>query len=581
MAIFSPNLRRMAAQSAGLLVLFGSLSVARPQAVPTDASGGCPIPAATVAGMFQSGTVTLNGVAKAADSTQSLVPDCGFFQWAEQMYLWVTSPAPASYGGGSRIMFSPKFYTVTPEVSGRRQFLVNQPGRPLVMALRKTELGPHNLPSLISKSGHVIEVQPAPAGKAALPMVRLENGQQVQLGSVQKQPDGTLRFLDKAGATVQVQKLNLPTIVRQRIELTPEHPTPVVPVQAFQTAILARKFVLNKIPIFLDGNGNVIDVEPGQADNGVLLSQGNSLIYYITAVNDVYAFHRSMQIPGVIPPTTTINFPMTSADANAVKTFAAGKGHTIPEPLALAVETKSSWIEATAVMNPGDYLQETAVVPTYNKTSPDTWTPSGQKTVKLVMVGIHVVGSTNGHGEMVWASFEHLGNAPDAMYTYASTSGAKNVPQNTSGTWIFTPSGSTGPFNVTHATLDPMSGSINGVPATMPIANTPVLRMKAWGSDPNDSFHNTEVISANASILSQLKAGDVRRNYFQIGTTWTTFGQAPNGGNEVGTNQLANATIETFQQASSPTSSGSNCFDCHVTNHVAVSHVYRELQPLP
>ena len=40
--------------------------------------------------------------------------------------------------------------------------------------------------------------------------------------------------------------------------------------------------------------------------------------------------------------------------------------------------------------------------------------------MKLVMVGIHV-GSTKGHGEMVWGSFEHADNAPDATYKYNST----------------------------------------------------------------------------------------------------------------------------------------------------------------
>ena len=89
------------------------------------------------------------------------------------------------------------------------------------------------------------------------------------------------------------------------------------------------------------------------------------------------------------------------------------------------------------------------------------------------------------------------------------------------------------------------------------------------------------MIQANASVLSQLAANDVRAKYFQLGTTWTTFGQPPNGGNEVGTHSLANATIETFMQGPTSSGGGSNCFACHGTNKVAVSHVYRELKPLP
>ncbi|HMC90862.1 MAG TPA: hypothetical protein VKI45_00240, partial [Allosphingosinicella sp.] len=125
---------------------------------------------------------------------------------------------------------------------------------------------------------------------------------------------------------------------------------PVLPVAAVKDAIQARKFVLRGIPIFLDNAGNVIDVEPGQADFGVLLSQNGSLVYYITVANDVYAYHRTMQ-PSVIPNPAALNFPLTAADAAAVSSFAAAHGHTIVDPEALAVESKSSWIEASAVPN--------------------------------------------------------------------------------------------------------------------------------------------------------------------------------------------------------------------------------------
>jgi len=581
-----PEMRaRLGVASAVTALLAGGTAAG--QAVPTDpaASGACSMTPATVAAMFDGNAVTLNGVVRAADSTQVLAPNCGFFDWSEQMFLWMTSPAPAAYGGGSRIMFSPKFFTVTPEdATGRRTFLVNAPGRPLRMLLRKTELGPHGLPALLARSGQVIEVQRPPPGRPVPPVVRLQNGQAVRLGSARRGPNGALRLFDLRGAEVQPSRLNLPTIVRPQVEVTPGRLTQLVPTAAFNASIVARKIVLNNIPIFLDPQGNVIDVEPGQADDGVLLSQNGSLIYYITVTNDLYAYHRTMHGAAVIPSNTTLTFPMTMADANTVKAFAAGKGHTILEPQALAVESKSSWIEASAVPNPSDYVQATAIVPTFDKSNPNKWVPNGQKTVKVVMVGVHVVGSTNGHGEMLWATFEHLGNAPDAAYSYNSTSGPKSVPQNTSGAWTFTPSGSSGPFNgpagppMTHWTGSAIEGT--------PVSPTAVLRTKPWGTDGSNSGLNTQVIAANASVISQLKAGDVRKNYFQLGTTWTIGGIAPNGGNEVGTNQLANATIETFMQAKTPSAPGFNCFGCHGSTPnapatVAVSHVYPQLKPLP
>lgn len=549
------------------------------QEVPTDAAGGCPIAASTVDGFFVGGKSTLNAVANPADSTVVLTPNCPFFQWSEQMYLWLTSPAPAQYGGGSRVMFSPQFFTVTPESGGRRTFLPNVVGKPLQMRLRATELGVHGLPVVMSRTGHAIEVLPQKAG-ATPPAVKLKSGTQVQLSNVKRTAEGTLQFFDRAGKQVEPSFLNLKPIPRTRILLDAKARATIVPESALKETISAHKILVNEIPLFIDLSGNVIDVEPGQADGGVLISQGGSLIYYIAEVNDVFAYHRSMQIAGVIPAVNTIDFPQTASDAAAVVSFAAGKGHTILDANALAIETKSSWIEASAVANAGDYVQETAIVPTFDKTDPNNWMPNGQATIKLVMVGLHVVGSTNGHGEMVWATFEHRGNSPAATYAYTSTMGPKTVNQPTSGTWLFSPSSSPGAFNSTVASVS--GANIVG----SPIGRAAVLRAKPWGSNDggtpaNAASLNTQVISATASIIAKLDASDVRAKYFMVGTTWTIGGAAPNSSNQVGTNHLANSTIETFVQGATSSSPSMNCFSCHNTNTVTVSHIYRELTPLP
>jgi hypothetical protein len=553
---------------------------ARAQAVPTDASGGCPIAPTTVDGFFVGGKASLNAVANPADSTVGLTPNCPFFQWSEQMYLWLTSPAPASYGGSSRVMFSPQFFTVTPEdSSGRRQFLPNLAGKALQMRLRATELGVHGLPVVMSRSGHVIEVLPQKKG-ARPPAVRLKSGVLVNLAKVQRSPEGALQFFNSAGNQVQPRMLSLKPIPRTRILLAPDVRESIVPESALKETIPAHKILVNKVPLFIDVGGSIIDVEPGQADGGVLVSQGGSLIYYIAEVNDVFAYHRSMQGAAAISFTNTIKFPQTAADVAAVVTFAAGKGHTILDANALAIETKSSWIEASAVSTPSDYVQETAIVPTFDKSDPDNWVPNGQAPVKLVMVGLHVVGSTNGHGEMVWATFEHLSNSPNATYVYNATSGQKTVNQNTSGNWLFTPSGSSGPFNLTAASVS--GANITG----SPIGRAAVLRAKPWGTNDggnpaNAASMNTQVISSNASVIARLDLVDVRRNYFQVGTTWTIGGAPPNSTNQVGTNSLANSTIETFVQGSTASTPSLNCFSCHATNTVSVSHIYDMLTPLP
>jgi len=292
------------------------------------------------------------------------------------------------------------------------------------------------------------------------------------------------------------------------------------------------------------------------------------------------AYHRSMQGAAVIPSNTTLTFPLSASDMGPVVAFAASRGHTIKDPNALAIESKSSWVDSSTVSDPSDYIEVSATVPTFDKSDPDSWKPNGEATVKLVMLGLHVVGSANHHGEMVWGTFEHLGNAPNATYAYNSTSGIKTVLQDTSGAWLFTPNGSTGPFNSTS------NGVSGGVITGSPISSSAVLRAKPWGSNDggnpaNAAALNTQVISANASVISQLDPADVRRRYFQLGTTWTANGVPPSPGNEVGTNHLANATLETFVQGDTPSASSMNCFSCHGSNTVNVSHVYPVLLPLP
>lgn len=575
----------------GLALSTTTIFFARPiaaQLVPTDAQLACAISQPALAAMFESGTITPNGVVKPANSLVNLTPNCGFFSWSEQMFLWLTSPAPSSYGGGGgRIMFSPSFYTVSPPFNAnqsemRRNFIPNTPGIPLRMGLRATELGPHLLPATLSKTGQVVEVERPDPRKPVPAVIRLQNGALARLSDVKRAPSGALQFFS-AGKPVVARKLALPKVQRLMVKMPNGTRATVIPQSALSKAIIARKIIFKGIPILIDANNTVIDVEAGQAGGGgVLISQNNALIYYITTVNDVFAYHRTMQGPAIIPSNTNLAFPTTAAGVGAVVNFAAAHGRTIVDPEALAIETKSSWVEASAVPNPGDYIQVQATIPTFDKSNPNLWVPNGQKTVTLVMVGLHVVGSTLGHGEMVWGSFEHVSNAPNATYQYQSTTGTKTVPQNTSGSWLFTPNGSAGPFNATTASWDDTTGNIAANAAGTPISSTPVLRMHPWGSPGNNTSLNTQVISSTASVIAQLAPGDVRRRYFQLGTTWTIGGQAPNGANEVGTNLLANATMETFMQASStpPANSGTNCFSCHGTNKVAVSHVYRVLNPL-
>jgi hypothetical protein len=110
-----------------------------------------------------------------------------------------------------------------------------------------------------------------------------------------------------------------------------------------------------------------------------------------------------------------------------------------------------------------------------------------------------------------------------------------------------------------------------------------IIRRKAWNAAASDrsAASNSEIISINNTVRGVLVNGDVRRNYIMTGATWTIRGAPPNSSNQVGTNNMNNATMETFKQGlDNGPSSTFNCFTCHGTNTTAVSHVFKDLKPL-
>ena len=579
-------LRRAGLLTAALALALTSLL--RAQSIPTDPKPTCVVTPTMFASWFQTGTPALNGVVNPANSvTFPNTPNCSFYQWSEQMFLWLTSPAPSQYGGNGRIFDSPVFYDVTaPDANGNRSFLPHVAGQLRFFNQRASQVGPHGLPVIFDRAGRMFEVerpQIAPSGRQ---LIRTSTGSLVELGRVTLGPNRRPVFLDVAGRRIQPQLAARP---------------PVAAVRTLKNPLTVQRFLIGGLPIFVDPFGNVLDVEEGQAGGGgALLAQNGSLIYYATMVNDVYAYFLTGTKTGGITPAPT-QFPTTQANLNQITTYAATFGVTFPDPNALAVEAKSAWIETTNLPNPGNYITMTATIPTYDTSNPNEWIATGQKTAQLAMVGMHVVGSTAGHPEMIWATFEHFGNAPPATYQYVNTSNQTiTVNQNTAGTWLFTANGAAAPFNAEIAQAN--CGNIYGVPP--PVTNCPppaptvaikpsnVIHWKAWGAafntspnplDPSAAASNSEIISIHNTVT--VPGGDVRNQYFMTGATWTIGGAAPTGqfpnGNEVGTSALANTTMETFQQGTSNTNaSGTNCFTCHTSNQTTVSHVFAALLPL-
>ncbi|MGA9644182.1 MAG: hypothetical protein WBQ72_22485 [Terriglobales bacterium] len=576
--------------------------------LPTDASATCTVTPAVFKTWFQSGSVTLNGVVNPANSvTFPNVPNCSFYQWAEQDFLWLTSPAPATYGGGGGLIVdSPTFYDVSPPAAdGSRAFLPHTSGLIRPFALRSAQADAQGLQMTFDSSGTPIQVKAAE--REATPLVLNSAGQQVQVAHARRGPNGKPILLDRNGSVIELQFVK---------GIRPEAKAQIGNAE-IPTMITAQKFIIDGIPIFIDPSLEVIDVEQGEADSGVLEAQssaGGSLVYYATIVNDVYAYYATGVKDGTISST---QFPTSAGDLSNITSFAAAHGKTFPDPNALAIEVKSAWIAAAGLPNLSSYITMNATIPVYSPAVPppagtSTMTATGaQQTVQLALVGMHVVGSAAGHPEMIWSTFEHAANAPADTYSYINTSNATatvnanvaNVPVigGVTTNWVFsatTAGNNDSAFNNPNMSYQfpPSPATINAVATPPGIAPSNTMRWKPFGAasdvapnpiDPSIAASNTEIISINNSVGGMLAAGDIRGNYVMTGATWTIGGAAPNafiGGNQVGTSSLANTTMETYEQGvhSNPThqAGGSNCFSCHTSNTTNVSHVFAALKPL-
>ncbi|HXI02972.1 MAG TPA: hypothetical protein VNI57_07320 [Candidatus Saccharimonadales bacterium] len=551
---------------AGIALLCGCGGT--PVFVPPDAQPTCTETDPNFNSWFESGSVSLDGVVTPADSVHFPdVPNCSFYVWSERMFLWLTSPAPARYGGGGgRIFNSPAFYDVSPvDSSGKRSFVSHAAGGILATSLRAAQVGPHNLPIIFDRSGKMFSLEPPVFAKDGNRLIFNADGERVEIRGGSIGIDGRPIFRGIDGKEIDGAR----PIIREEL----------------RQAAMAQEFRIDGVKFFLGASGEVIDVDQGQAGgNQVLMAQTGSLVYYRATVNDTFAYFLTGVENGDIPSTGGVpldaKFPTTQSELDQVSDFASAHGHALTDPEALIIEIKTSWIETTNLDDPSDFITVQGTIPTYDQSNPAEWTPNGQKTVQLALVGIHVVGSTKGHPEMIWATFEHVRNTPNAAYQYVSTGGSTtSVAQNTAGDWLFSSNGSAGPFNVPHMSFDPGSQNIVANPG-FTISPSDTIRWKAWGKADPAASSNTEVISINNSVLGKLLAGDIRRNYVMTGATWTPFGVPPTPTNQVGTNKLANTTLETYQQGTSNGNNGTSCLSCHVTNTVKVSHSFQDLKPL-
>jgi hypothetical protein len=557
------------------LVLLAMLALSPPvkaqTVLPSDVQPSCVVAPLEFGQWFTAQPVSKDGIALPANSA-SFNPNslCSFYKWSEQMFLWLTSPM----GPGRHVFSSSSFYGVEAIGPDRKRGLVPQNDNKLLnFAPDIVLLGQKGQEIVSDDKGQIRNVlrlqTDATTGDLA---VRDKSGRQVEVGRVAAAADGTPLLLDKADKVIDAKKSRSGAPLLQDAS-------------GAALKLAATTVAVNGVQRLVTISGDV--VEFGQAaGNDVLMTQNNGLVYYLIQVNDVFAYFKTGMLSNFFPPPLPAQFPVSSAEVSKITDFAKGAPapHTkasFSDAVALTLELKSSWVEASTVTNPQDYLIIKATVPNFIASGANKLVPSGAKDVDLALIGLHVVGSTVGHPEMIWATFEHINNTPNLQYSYLNTAGTTALkPADGPGTWLFSKNGATEAPVKSRMKVDRNGTDIVAInPGT--IGPIEVTRRNPWGTasdDPSAAGNNTDVVSINNSVRALLPAGDVRQKYILIGATWTAGGQSPNGANEVGTNTLSNSTMETFKQ-------DNNCFECHSGNMLGsggggLSHVWGLIKPL-
>ncbi len=346
----------------------------------------------------------------------------------------------------------------------------------------------------------------------------------------------------------------------------------------------------------VDKTGKIIS-EEGQATDDVLMDANGNLVYYISMVNDVYVEFLNAVNQKKMTGNT---FPTTKSERDSIFAFAKQNGITLKNPDALALEIKTSWVDVSKVENTEEFVVIDATIPVYDKVSDQLWTIKSERKAKLALIGMHIVGSASGHPELIWATFEHKRNTPNAAYQYITKDNkVETVLPDQGDHWLFNKNIKDS-ANVSHMTF---SGDSIKANKGFTISPSNTVRTKPWGSavdvqpnaeDASPAASNSEIIAINNAIMSKLKGKDVRKNYIFIGATWTNSGTGPNGysfnpkvdslivnGVAIGASQLANSTMETYAQNGEKYNAYGSCFSCHSNNNGLkpddLSHVYSGL----
>lgn len=308
------------------------------------------------------------------------------------------------------------------------------------------------------------------------------------------------------------------------------------------------------------GSTIILDDTTQAGSGAVLYDKTNHPIYYTIHFNQsMYDFQQKYQ--PIFADIINKYKSSSSPDTDIQKELNRLGLDTLNFPVGSFI-LKTSWVLASSLPSTEGYYV------TEGKKSPNS-----TETVKIALIGMHIIGCVYNHPEFIWATYEHTGLAPSYSW---NEKGYPRLDEIISDKDFVFYNANT---NFNNCIMMNGSSSFNSV---FNIYSHGTVRSFVGDEYPNkkDKSNNENVVSLGESVVKHLnKEKSVWGNYFYKGSVWlnavdTDFGPGnPNIGNLTnkslrGNRAISNITMETYTQLffnGIYTGGSMNCFGCHNT----------------
>lgn len=296
-------------------------------------------------------------------------------------------------------------------------------------------------------------------------------------------------------------------------------------------------------PEFKDDTNHILGGVQQANSHGILVDQNGRAVYTTLIINNVYrdfVLKNKLYDPKALKDVSdTLDFPTGS------------------------MSLKAAWKIVEEGENTDGYytrLAEIELLATEGNSVVIPKNPKTQKNVKVALVGLHIAVVVEHHPEFIWATFEHVKNAPNFQENQRMNQAVA------SGNFTFYKGGTTA------ADCNQNNASIISLDATSqkltPI--TQVARQYRVGGGKESNQNNID--SLNSSVLRQIDPSSLWKNFTEVGAVWFDIDKgvlvpnwSPNSDSIqriTGSVLLSSSVIETFTQN---VRSENECFSCHNT----------------